>query len=61
MTDNARIVALKGAAEHLARKAPVTHANMPENFLYSIEFINLEDMEREDEELARKDEAEDGV
>lgn len=61
MTDNARIVALKGAAEHIARKAPVTHANMPENFLYSIEFINLEDMEREDEESARYDDEGDEV
>ena len=50
---NGRVVALKGAAEHIARRAPVTHPNMPENFLYSIEFITLAGMEGEDEESAR--------
>ena len=48
MVDNEKVLSLKGAAEHIARRAPVTHPNMPENFLYSIEYIDLEEMQRED-------------
>lgn len=49
LSDNERVLSLKGAAEHIARRAPVTHPNMPENFLYTIEYIDLEELQREDD------------
>lgn len=47
LADNEKVLSLRGAAEHIARCAPVTHPNMPENFLYKIEFLDLEEMQRE--------------
>lgn len=48
LSDNEKVLSLKGAAEHIARRPPVTHSNMPENLLYTIEYIDLEELQRED-------------
>ena len=48
VAENAAVASLKGAADHVAARALVTHPALPDDFLYTVEYLDFEALARAD-------------